>query len=170
MSPYMLLPNICNFLFIALPYQAITDLKVLLPLFASPSYDFSLNRFAVSSYNWPIATVQYFAVSSYNWPIATVQYFTVSSYNWPIPTVPYFYLLLNVYTICPPHSDFLFPLYFKLVSDVDYGVHGVLNTHFCSAVLRQSTRIRSRVLVRVHVHVHVRTVSASNFRTSLLAH
>ena len=151
----MLLPNICNFLFIALPYQAITDLKVLLPLFASPSYDFSLNRFAVSSYNWPIATVQYF---------------TVSSYNWPIPTVPYFYLLLNVYTICPPHSDFLFPLYFKLVSDVDYGVHGVLNTHFCSAVLRQSTRIRSRVLVRVHVHVHVRTVSASNFRTSLLAH
>ena len=155
MSPYMLLPNICNFLFIALPYQAITDLKVLLPLFASPSYDFSLNRFAVSSYNWPIATVQYF---------------TVSSYNWPIPTVPYFYLLLNVYTICPPHSDFLFPLYFKLVSDVDYGVHGVLNTHFCSAVLRQSTRIRSRVLVRVHVHVHVRTVSASNFRTSLLAH
>ena len=140
MSPYMLLPNICNFLFIALPYQAITDLKVLLPLFASPSYDFSLNRFAVSSYNWPI------------------------------PTVPYFYLLLNVYTICPPHSDFLFPLYFKLVSDVDYGVHGVLNTHFCSAVLRQSTRIRSRVLVRVHVHVHVRTVSASNFRTSLLAH
>jgi hypothetical protein len=119
MLPYLLLTNFCNFLFIALPNQAVTDLKVLLPLLALPSHDFALNRF------------------------------TISSYNWPIPKAQYFYFLPNLYTISPLHSAFLFPPYFKLLYVVDYGLHGVLNTHFCGAVLRQSTCIRSPVPAHV---------------------